>query len=61
MLIGFSCSAFDKTITKLWDARNKGVSLVHFGFTKQAGIADPISSDNGRTSDISMLKMTVRS
>lgn len=54
-------SAFDKTITKLWDAHNKGVCLAHLGFGKQSGIANHTSRDNGRTSDISMLKMMVRS
>lgn len=61
MLTGFSSSAFDKTITKLWDAHNRGVCLAHLGFTKQSGIAKSISSDNGRISAINMLKMMVRS
>lgn len=60
VLTDFSDSAFDKTITKLWDTRNKGVCLAHLGSTKQPGIANATSSDNGRTSDKSMSKMTVR-
>ena len=61
VLTGFSGSAFDRTITKLWDIRNKGVCLAHLASTKRPGVANSTSSDNGRTSDTSMSKMTVRS